>query len=67
MTIDRAVLFLAGSFVLIGLLLFQVHSTYWPLFTAFVGANLVQSALTGFCPSAKPLKTFGVEPGEAFT
>ena len=66
MTVDRIVLLLAGSLILISLLLSQVHSTYWLWFTAFMGANLVQSAITGFCPSAKLLKALGVKPGEAF-
>jgi hypothetical protein len=66
MTIDRMVLAFAGSFVLISLILSQVHSTYWLLFTGFVGANLLQSAFTGFCPLAKILHRFGVKPGKAF-
>jgi hypothetical protein len=66
MTIDRVVLMLSGSLILISLLLSQIYSAYWLWLTALVGANLVQSALTGFCPSAKILKLFGVKPGEAF-
>lgn len=66
MTIDRFVLAFAGSFILISLLLSQVHSVHWLWFTAFVGANLLQSAVTGFCPLAKILKLFGVQPGQAF-
>jgi hypothetical protein len=66
MSIDRLVIGFAGSFILISLLLYLVHSHYWLLFTAFVGANLLQSAFTGFCPLAKILKAFGVKPGEAF-
>ncbi|MBW1742706.1 MAG: DUF2892 domain-containing protein [Deltaproteobacteria bacterium] len=66
MTIDRVILMLSGSLILISLLLSQIHSAHWLWFTALVGANLVQSALTGFCPSARILKLFGVKPGEAF-
>ena len=40
----------AGVFVLISLALGYWVSPYWYLFTAFVGANLLQSAFTGFCP-----------------
>jgi hypothetical protein len=64
--IDRLVLAFAGSFILISLLLAKIHSGYWLWFTAFVGANLVQAAFTGFCPLAKVLKAFGFKPGEAF-
>jgi hypothetical protein len=66
MTIDRLVLVFAGSFILISLLLSQIHSSYWLLFTAFVGANLLQSAFTGFCPLAKILKFLGFTPGTLF-
>ena len=66
MTIDRLVVAFAGAFILISLLLYLVHSHYWLWFTAFVGANLLQSAFTGFCPLAKILKAFGVKVGPAF-
>jgi hypothetical protein len=33
---------------------------------AFVGANLFQSAFSGFCPLAIILKKLGVKPGCAF-
>jgi hypothetical protein len=66
MSVDRLVLAFAGSFVLISLVLSQVHHPYWLWFTAFVGANLLQSAFTGFCPLAKILKAIGIKPGEAF-
>jgi hypothetical protein len=66
MTIDRVVLAVAGSMILISLLLSQIHSIYWLWFTAFVGANLLQSSITGFCPLVKILKPLGVKPGKAF-
>ncbi len=56
MTVDRLVMTFAGSFILISLLLSQIHSPYWLFFTAFVGANLLQASLTGFCPLAIILK-----------
>jgi len=66
MNIDKMILRIAGSFVLVSLLLAHFHSAYWLWFTAFVGANLVQSTFTGFCPMAKILKALGVKPGKAF-
>ncbi len=66
MSIDRLVLAMAGSFILISLLLSWLHSHYWLWFTAFVGANLLQSAFTGFCPAAKVFKAFGAKAGKAF-
>jgi len=66
MSIDRLVLAFAGGFILISLLLSLVHHPYWLWFAAFVGANLLQAAFTGFCPLAKILKAIGIKPGEAF-
>ncbi len=66
MSIDRIVLAFAGTVILISLVLSLFHSTYWLWLTAFVGANLLQSAFTGFCPLARILKSVGVRPGEAF-
>jgi len=40
---------IAGTFVLVSLALGWWVSPYWYLFTAFVGANLLQSAFTGWC------------------
>ena len=53
MNIDRLVLRIAGSLVLISLLLSVVWTPKWLWFTAFVGANLIQASFTGFCPTAK--------------
>ena len=66
MSIDRIVFAVAGSFILMSLLLAHYHSENWLWFTAFVGANLLQSAFTGFCPMAMILKKLGVKPGCAF-
>jgi hypothetical protein len=66
MSIDRMVLAMAGAFILISLVLSQIHSIYWLWFTAFVGLNLLQSAFTGFCPAALIFKKMGAKPGEAF-
>lgn len=66
MTLDRMVMAFAGSFILISLLLYLVHSHYWLWFTAFVGANLLQASFTGFCPLAVLLKRLGVQAGPAF-
>jgi hypothetical protein len=41
-------------------------SPWWLLLTLFVGANLLQSAFTGFCPLAKILARLGLRGGTAF-
>jgi len=66
MNIDRLVFAIAGTFILLSLALSQLHSVHWLWFTAFVGVNMLQAAFTGFCPLAKILKAFGVNPGCAF-
>ncbi len=50
----------AGSFILISLALGLFVSSYWFIFTAFVGLNLLQYGFTKFCPLALLLKKFGV-------
>jgi hypothetical protein len=66
MNIDRAVLALAGLMILASLLLGYFVSHWWYWFTAFVAANLFQSAFTGFCPLAMMLRKLGIRPGAAF-
>ena len=66
MTVERLVLAFAGSFILLSVLLAHMVSPYWLWFTVFVGANMLQSAFTGFCPLAIFLKKAGVESGQAF-
>lgn len=67
MSIDRAVMALAGSFILVSLVLSQLHSPYWLFFTAFVGLNLLQASFTGFCPAALIFKRLGFKAGCAFS
>lgn len=71
MSIDRAILAMAGFFVLLSVALGSpdspiFHSTYWLWFTAFVGANVLQSAFSGWCPAVWMLKKMGVKSGSAF-
>lgn len=63
MTINRYLRMIAGTFILLSLILAQVHSPYWLWFTAFVGLNLVQSAFTNWCPMITILRTLGVKEG----
>jgi DUF2892 family protein len=67
MSIDRAVMALAGLMVLLTLVLSQLHSPYWLGLTALVGANLVQAPFTGFCPAAKVFKWLGLGREAAFS
>ncbi|MGO9994476.1 MAG: DUF2892 domain-containing protein [Steroidobacteraceae bacterium] len=67
MSIDRWVMRFAGTVILLSLLLAHFVSVNWLWLTAFVGANLLQSSFTGFCPLAILLKRFGIKPGHAFS
>ena len=60
MTFERWIRLIAGTFIIVSLILSQVHSHYWLLFTAFVGLNLFQSALTRWCLMEDILGHFGV-------
>ncbi|MCF8880671.1 DUF2892 domain-containing protein [Hyphobacterium sp. SN044] len=65
MTVGRAVTLFAGVVILVSLLLAWQFSPMWLWLTAFVGANLVQSSFTGFCPAAMIFKAMGLKPGGA--
>ena len=60
MTLDRYLRLIAGAFILASLALGHWVSPYWYLFTAFVGLNLFQSALTNWCPMMTFLRLLGV-------
>ena len=60
MTVEPMLRLIAGAFVMASVLLgMYVHPGFlW--FTAFVGLNLFQSALTGWCPMMAILRKAGV-------
>ncbi|MFG1391534.1 YgaP family membrane protein [Xanthobacter agilis] len=67
MSVDRAVMMFAGFMVLLSLALGVFVSPYWLWLTAFVGGNLMQAAVTGFCPAALIFKKLGLKVGCAFS
>jgi hypothetical protein len=68
MNAQRATMSIAGLFILISLGLahgfgqIDITKFGWLWFTVFVGLNLFQSGLTGFCPLTKILVKLGVRP-----
>jgi hypothetical protein len=66
MYLENWIRLIAGCFILISLALGLLASHYWFIFTAFVGFNLAQSALTGFCPMELFLKKLGVKEKKEF-
>ena len=65
MNVDRAIFAFAGIMVLASLLLAHFFSPLWLWLTAFVGFNLLQSSVTGFCPAAIVLRKLGIPEGNA--
>lgn len=60
MTVEQSLRLIAGAFVAMSVLLgIYVHAGFlW--FTLFVGLNLFQSALSGWCPMMAILRKAGV-------
>ena len=68
MTTWQIVRVVAGTFILVSLALGvpgspAYVSTWWLAFTAFVGANLLQSGLTRWCLMESILRRLGIQPG----
>jgi len=47
--LERTIRAIAGVFILASLILGHYVHPAWYLFTAFVGLNLIQSSITGWC------------------
>ncbi len=58
--VTRMVHIFAGSMILISLALAHYHHPNWIWLTVFVGANLLQSGFTNFCPLTHVLRKAGV-------
>ncbi len=67
MNAQRWTMSLAGLFIILSLALAHISgqinmgSISWLWFTAFVGLNLFQAGLTGFCPLTKILRAVGAD------
>ncbi|UDF05786.1 DUF2892 domain-containing protein [Asticcacaulis sp. AND118] len=66
MSVDRMVMAFAGLVVLLSVALSHFVHPAWMWLTVFVGANLLQASVTGFCPAAMIFKAFGAKPGACF-
>ena len=60
MTLNRYLFLIAGTSIVASVALARFVSPYFLLFTAFVGANMIQSAFTGWCPMMAILRRLGV-------
>ncbi len=59
MKIESLIRVLAGSMVLVGVVLGHLVSPWWLLLPIFAGVNLIQSVFTGFCPPCFLLRKLG--------
>tara|TARA_R110002049_G_scaffold91538_2_gene228014 strand:- start:71 stop:283 length:213 start_codon:yes stop_codon:yes gene_type:complete len=64
MKLENAIRAMAGTMILASLALAHFVNPNWIWLTVFVGANLLQSAFTGFCPAETILKKIGVGQGQ---
>jgi hypothetical protein len=62
---ERIVRAVAGTIVLVSIALTYYVSIKWLWLGIFVGANLLQSSFTKFCPLEKILDAVGVEKGKS--
>ena len=60
MVIEHRIRLIAGIFILVSLALGHWVNANWYWFTAFVGANLIQSSITKWCLMEKILKKVGL-------
>ena len=72
MTIERIIRIMAGVMILLSLALahftgqVDMAGLSWLWFTAFIGVNMLQASVTGFCPAAIVFRKLGVRAGCAF-
>ena len=60
MSVERGVFAFAGFMVLLSVFLTYFVHPWFVWLTVFVGANLLQSAFTGFCPAAMVMHKLGM-------
>jgi hypothetical protein len=65
MILERTLRGVAGTFLLISLLLAHFHSPWWFLLTTFMGLNLLQSGFSNWQPMKSILRQFGMKSCEA--
>lgn len=58
--INRLIRAIAGTFIILSVLLGMYVNENWFYFAIFVGANLLQSSLTKWCLMEDILRKFGI-------
>ena len=66
-TIERLVLAFSGTLIVVSVLLGKLPShPNWYALAAFLGADLAQASVTGYCPIARAFRKIGMRFGAAF-
>ncbi|MFH2201925.1 MAG: DUF2892 domain-containing protein [Elusimicrobiota bacterium] len=65
MSLERRIRIIAGTFILLSLALARWVDPKWLYFTAFIGVNLIQSAVTRWCLMEDILRKLKLDGGEA--
>lgn len=63
---DCSIRLFAGVMVLANVMPNAFVSPPFVLFNVFIGANLIPSSFSGFCPAALVFRTIGIKKGSAF-
>ncbi|WP_040796603.1 YgaP family membrane protein [Nocardia higoensis] len=59
--VERVVPLMAGTMVLLSVILSAAVTPWWLLLTGFVGANLVFYAAVGWCPASLMMEKAGLQ------
>ncbi|HQU84416.1 MAG TPA: DUF2892 domain-containing protein [Pyrinomonadaceae bacterium] len=65
MTVEKLLFRIAGSFIVISVVLGFLVSPYFFYFTGFVGLNMFQFSFTNFCPMIHIIKFLGFKETKA--
>lgn len=64
-TVERGLRLMAGTVILLSVVLTLTVSPHFVWLTVFVGLNLLQSAFTNWCPAMTILKKLGLREDKA--
>lgn len=64
MTVNRLVRFIAGTMILLGIVLSRYGDENWIWLSVLVGTSLAQSGLTTICPLGIVLGKIGIPSGD---
>jgi Inner membrane protein YgaP-like, transmembrane domain len=66
MSVERGILLVVGSLIVVSVLLAVYHNLNWLWLTGVLGAHLIQASFTGMCPVVIALKRMGLPTRAGF-